>query len=60
MVSGQINPILLSGGKELLFQLVNLTVQLLDVSCLGDALVNFRPVAKQSGQLQHSKEQHLS
>ena len=42
MVSWQIHSILFSGGKQLLFQLVNLTVQLFDMSCLGDALVHLR------------------
>ena len=43
MVSWQVHSILFSGGKQLLFQLVNLAVQLLDMSCLGDTLVHLRP-----------------
>ena len=44
MISWQIDSILFSCGKELFFQLVNLSVQLLDVSCLRNALIDLRPV----------------
>ncbi len=42
VVSWQIHAILLPRGKQLLLQLVYLTVQLLDVSCLRDALIDLR------------------
>ena len=42
MVSWQVHSVLLPCCKQLFLQLVYLTVQLLDVSCLGDALVHLR------------------
>ncbi len=42
MVSWQVHSVLLPCCKQLLLQLVYLTVQLLDVSRLGDALVHLR------------------
>ncbi len=45
MVSWQVHSILLPCCEQLLLQLVYLTVQLLDVSRLGDALVHLGPAS---------------